>query len=191
MFRALHRCRHAVHRCRWQKRENLVKTPRLSTAPPTSPPPQPPPGLTGLLLQFPEVLQVLEREPRVGESVPLANNFGIEKGAVLQVHVREGPPVLVVPLPVVLQPDPLSLRHPPRERRGLLAEVLDRLPGILRLRGVHTDQPDPFPALQFERVPVDDALDDIGLGLRPGELRRLWCAWRGRPAALAVLVIRA
>lgn len=70
MFRALHRCRHAVHRCRWQKRENLVKTPRLSTAPPTSPRPQPPPGLTGLLLQFPEVLQVLEREPREANPYP-------------------------------------------------------------------------------------------------------------------------
>lgn len=64
-------------------------------------------------------------------------------------------------------------------------------PSFLVLR-VHSHQPDPFSRTQFDRTPVDDPPDEVGLGLPGGGLGRLRRLLRGRSrlAALAILINR-
>lgn len=66
----------------------------------------------------------------------------------------------------VLQPG-LPL-HPPRESRRLLREGPDGRPQIIHLGRVHPDQSNSFTGVQFERIPVNDPFDEVGLGLANG-----------------------
>ncbi len=75
----------------------------------------------------------------------------------------------------------MALDHSLREGAGLAAEVLHRPGRVDSLGSVHTDQPDPFAAVQDEGVAIDYSGDDagveVGVTLDSEPARRgTWCS---------------
>src|SRR3954447_17684893 len=100
--------------------------------------------------------------------VALAQELLLEVRTV-QIHVGEPAAVDVVALDVVLQAHELPEEPPRAVRRRLRAVALDRLRGMVRLRGVDAEEPDRLRravALHDDRVAVEHPHDAEFLGDR-------------------------
>jgi hypothetical protein len=138
-------------------------------------PPQAPLGLAGFPLELPELLQIRKRESGVRVPVPLLDDLGVHEGAIGEVDIGEGPTVLILALLVILEMDGFPLRETLCKGCGLLAEILDGLAGILRLRRVYSNHSHLLPCVQLQGIPIDHLLDENRLALR----RRCRCGVRG------------
>jgi hypothetical protein len=107
---------------------------------------------------------VSEGVERIGVGVPLFDKFLVERFAVFGEQVDQPPPVVILRLGADFDAHGLPFDSAPSEVGGLPGVALNRPGRMDALRGIHTDEPGPPPALQNDGIAIYDALDSVPLG---------------------------